>query len=57
MDEKKFCSHCQVYEDAEIKLTDGYCESCQNPKTCDAGDDGGRCEGCARHLYEMAHDL
>lgn len=56
-DVEEWCENCQCYADKDIVLTKGLCESCQDPKTCENGNDGDRCEGCARHLYELSNDL
>lgn len=56
--EKDWCLNCQCYEDGkDIILTKGICQSCSDPKTCENGDDGDRCAGCARSMYELTHDL
>lgn len=47
------CAHCRI----ETDLIEGFCEDCQDPKTCEAGNNGDRCEGCARSLHELHQDL
>lgn len=46
------CEHCHCPLEAP-----GLCLECQDPKNCEAGNNGDRCDGCARHLYELSHDL